>query len=93
MQSIRKGLVKRIHVSQVNLRANRKDGKKRPCFTIQTSKGPIKARRVEILGGSSLVQGEKPLSCGARIWIETWATVVYWGARPPGGLASRTKAY
>lgn len=77
MTSIRRGLVKRIHVSQVNMRANRKDGGSRPVFTIQTSKGPLYARHVEIVGASALVNPEKPLKCGARIWIETRAEVRY----------------
>lgn len=76
MSTIRKGLIKRIHVSQVNLRANRKDGGDRPVFTIQTSRGPVKARDVVIFGPSKLVsRPRKPLKCGARIWIETTEAV------------------
>ncbi len=76
--TIRKGLVKRIHVSQVNLRANRKDNGNRPVFTIQTSKGPRYASHVEIMGASTVVsRPNKPLACGARIWIETHAEVRY----------------
>ncbi len=76
---IRKGLIKRIHVSQVNLRANRKNGNDAlPVFTIQTSKGPRYASHVDIDGPSKLVNSpNKPLSCGARIWIETHAEVRY----------------
>lgn len=76
--TIRKGLIKRIHVSQVNLRANRKDDGNRPVFTIQTSKGPRHASHVEIVGASTMVsRPKKPLACGARIWIETRALVRY----------------
>ncbi len=75
---LNKGTIKRIHVSQVNLRANRKDGGNRPLFTIQTSKGPVYASHVDIRGKSALVGSEnKPLKCGARIWIETTAEVEY----------------
>ena len=77
MTSIRRGLVKRIHVSQVNMRANRKDGGKRPVFTIQTSRGPLYARHVVIKGPSALVNPGKPMSCGARIWVITTAEVRY----------------
>ena len=73
-----KNNIKRIHVNQHHLRANRKDGGNRPVFTIQTSKGPVYADHVDIKGESSLVfQPEKPLPCGARIWVETRAQVNY----------------
>jgi hypothetical protein len=73
---LHKGTIKRIHVNQHHLRANRKDGGKRPVITVQTSKGPVYADHVDIKGESSLVfRPEKPLSCGARIWIETRAEV------------------
>lgn len=73
---IRRGLIKRIHVSQVNLRANRKDAGDRPVFTVQLSSGPLHGSKVEIRGSSQLVcRPERPLSCGARIWIETRAEV------------------
>lgn len=72
------GTIKRIHVSQVDIRANRKDGGDRPVFTIQTSKGPLKARAVEIRGASEVIyRATRPLSCGARVWIETKAEVTY----------------
>jgi hypothetical protein len=70
--------IKRIHVNQKNLRANRKDGGHRPLITIQTSAGPVYADHVDIKGVSALVsRPDKPLPCGARIWIETRAQVNY----------------
>ncbi len=77
MKTIREGLVKRIHVDQRRIRENRKTGKNLPVFTIQTSKGPIKAHEVNIVGSSKLMHGRKPLSCGARVWIFTRAAVYY----------------
>ena len=75
---IPKDRIKRIHVNQKNLRANRKDGGNRPLVTIQTSKGPRYADNVVIHGASMLVsRPDKPLPCGARIWIETRAEVDY----------------
>jgi hypothetical protein len=72
------GTIKRIHVSQVNLRENRKDSGSRPLFTIQTSSGPIYASHVDVKGPSQLMgPPNKPLKCGARIWIETKAEVEY----------------
>jgi hypothetical protein len=77
LKVINSGTVKRIHVSQVNLRANRKDGGKRPVFTIQTSNGPLHASYVKIKGSSEIENGTKPLSCGAWIWIKTKARIEY----------------
>ncbi len=73
---LRGGLTKRIHVSQVNLRANRKDGGNRPVFTVQMSSGPLYGSKIDIRGPSELIsRPERPLKCGARIWIETKAEV------------------
>lgn len=78
MKTLPRGIIKRIHVSQPNLRLNRKDGGSRPVFTIQTSQGPLYANYIELRGSSQVVsRPEKPLSCGARIWIETRAEVAY----------------
>ena len=68
-------LLKRIHVDQHVIRANLKNGTQLPAVTVQARGGPYKAQSVEIMGRSMVVTGEKPLSCGARIWIETTAPV------------------
>lgn len=68
---------KRIHVNQHNIRANKKDGGDRPVLTVKTYKSNTYGHEVEILGPSKLVYSpEKPLSCGARVWIETEADVL-----------------
>ena len=71
------GRVKRIHVSQPHIRHNIKaaEDDRKPPLIVQTSKGPVYAWSVDIAGPSSLVWGEKPLSCGARVWIETRAAL------------------
>lgn len=73
---VRKDLVKRIHVNQANMRANRKDGGRRPVFSVRTSMGVLWGREVEVVGRSKLVYPDKPLSCGARVWIETRSAVI-----------------
>jgi hypothetical protein len=73
--TIRKGLVKRLHVNQQVIRSNRKSGKDLPAVTVQVSSGPIRCKRAVIHGPSVLMQATKPLSCGARVWIETRAEV------------------
>jgi hypothetical protein len=73
------GTIKRLHVDKHVIARNRKTGSNDPTITVQTSKGAHKARTVHVYGPSSFVQahGErKPLSCGARVWIETRAELV-----------------
>lgn len=67
---------KRIHINQHELRKNLKDGGYRPCITVKTYKQNVYGHEVEILGPSKLVYPERPLSCGARIWIETEGQVI-----------------
>lgn len=71
---------KRIHVNQHNIRANAK-GEDLPVFTVKTYKENLKGDRVVIKGDSELVYSpDNPLSCGAKVWIETEADVdVYCG--------------
>lgn len=68
---------KRIHVNQHILRANHKTGSRDAPITIKTSNSNIKAIDVEIQGPSKVVYSpDRPLSCGARLWIETEAPVL-----------------
>ena len=65
-----------IHVNQHKIRANKKHGTKEPVITVKTYKTNTYAHEVEILGESKVVYSpDKPLSCGARVWIETDAEV------------------
>lgn len=67
---------KRIHINQHVIRANKKNGEANPPITVKTSKRNIYADRVDIGGASTVVYSpNKPLSCGARVWIETNAPV------------------
>lgn len=73
-------MLTRIHVNQAVLRRNLKHGTTNPAITVKTSRANRYAREVMIHGPSRLVAadpvtGRKPLSCGARIWIETEADV------------------
>lgn len=69
---------KRIHVNQHNIRHNAKHPEDhKPVLTVKTYKENIKCDRVFIDGPSEVVyQPDKPLSCGAKVWIETEADVV-----------------
>lgn len=70
---------KRIHVNQHIIKRNRKGSgwREEPPLTVKTYKDNHKAYSVEILGPSKVVyQPDKPLSCGATVWVETEATVL-----------------
>ena len=67
---------KRIHINQHELKHNMKHGTYRPVVTVKTSSSNTYGHEVQILGNSSVIYPEKPLSCGARVWIETEATVL-----------------
>ena len=67
--------VKRIHVNQHMIRANTKDEEDRPIFTCKAGKDNYRGHEVQIHGPSVLVYPSKPLSCGARVWIETLSPV------------------
>jgi len=69
-------MIKRIHVNQHNIRANAKDNGKRPVITVKTYKTNQYGHEVVIHGESKVVyRPDKPLSCGAKVWIETDADV------------------
>ena len=69
-------LKKRIHVNMHHIRHNKKHGTNKPVITVKTSKSNDYGHAVEILGPSKVIyRPEKPLSCGARVWIETNADV------------------
>lgn len=65
-----------IHVNQHVIKSNRKTGATDPVLTVKTYKSNTYAHEVEILGPSKVVYSpNKPLSCGAHVWIETQAEV------------------
>ena len=62
----------RIHVNQHVIRSNLMTGANFPVLTIKKGKTHTYAHRVKILGDSEVVYSpDKPLSCGAKVWIET----------------------
>jgi hypothetical protein len=66
---------KKIHINQHNIRHNIKNDKDKPVITCKTYKENVYGHTVEILGPSQVVYPEKPMSCGARVWVETEAPV------------------
>lgn len=61
---------KKIHINQHNIRRNSKQGTDEPVITVKTYKSNTYGHEVNILGESKVVYPEKPLSCGARVWVE-----------------------
>lgn len=68
---------RRIHVNQHIIRKNGKTGEREAPLTVKTYKENILCHEVEILGPAKVIYSpEKPLSCGAKVWIETDSEVV-----------------
>jgi len=61
-----------IHVNQHVIKKNRSTGSNDPVLTVKTYKSNMYAHKVKIHGDSEIVYSpEKPLSCGAHVWIQT----------------------
>jgi hypothetical protein len=70
-------MLKRIHVNMHVIRRNRQAGSLDPPLAVKTSRRNLKAQRVEIQGPSQLIYSpDKPLACGARVWLETDAPLI-----------------
>jgi hypothetical protein len=75
-----------IHVNQHKVRA-----KEAAPLSVKTYKSNREARQVDIVVDDKVVatvkyQPDKPLPCGARVWIETFESVV---VHSPDGDSSR----
>jgi hypothetical protein len=69
---IRKGIIKRIHVNQFDIRK----GEPTP-LRVKVSGFNYVCHQIEIRGPSTVVyRPDKPMSCGAKVWIETTAEVL-----------------
>jgi len=65
-----------VHVNQHIIKSNHKTGEREPVLTIKTHKSNTYAHEVEITGPCKVVYSpDKPLSCGARVWLETYGEV------------------
>lgn len=66
-----------VHVNQHVIKANTKTGARDPVLTVKTYKENIYAHEVKINGPCVVKYSpDKPLSCGARVWIETEGEVI-----------------
>jgi hypothetical protein len=65
-----------IHVNQHVIRRNHKTGEREPVLTVKTYKANQYGHSVKINGPCVIrYEPDSPLSCGARVWVETEAEV------------------
>lgn len=68
--------LKRIHVNKHRIRSNVIHGTHLAPLTVKVRRENIKCHEIEIHGDSKIIhRPEKPLNCGARVWIETNAPI------------------
>jgi hypothetical protein len=74
----------RLHVNQLIIRQNSKEGTRHPVLTVKRRGKTFTAHEAVINGPSKLVYSpDKPLSCGAKVWIECNCAVVLDGKELP----------
>ena len=67
----------KIHINQHVIKANHKNNKRDPVITVKTYNSNNYGHQVDILGPSKVIYSpDKPLSCGAKVWIETDSEVI-----------------
>lgn len=64
-----------IHINRQTLHKNKKYGTNEPAIIVRNYKGNRYGHHVVIHGPCKIVYPEKPLRCGARVWIETTSAV------------------
>jgi hypothetical protein len=68
---------RKIHVNQHKIRSNQKTGNREAVLTVKTYKSNDYCHEAIINGPCKVIYSpDKPLACGARVWIETDAEVV-----------------
>lgn len=66
-----------VHVNQHIIKRNQKTGEREPTLTVKTYKSNTYCHEVEIKGPSRVIYSpDKPLPCGARVWVETEEEVI-----------------
>ena len=74
-------MLKRIHINKHIIKANAKNGDSNPVITVKTYDSNTYGHTVEILDKNGNVVAtvvyspDKPLPCGAKVWIETSSEV------------------
>ena len=73
---LKSGLKKIIHINQAVIKRNRKKNECEPVITTKTYKSNDYGHEVHIDGPCKIIyRPERPLSCGAHVWLETSSAV------------------
>ena len=68
---------KKIHINQHKIRRNAKTGEREPVITVKTYKTNDYCHAVTITSPCRVIYSpDKPLPCGAKVWIETEGEVI-----------------
>jgi hypothetical protein len=73
---------KYIHINQHVIRKNGKTGEREPVVSVKSGKTNRYCHEVSILDNNRNILAtvvynpDKPLSCGAKVWIETYQDVL-----------------
>ena len=66
-----------IHINQHIIKRNAKIGERNPVITVKTYKDNIYSNEVYVDGPCKIIYSpDKPLSCGAKVWIETQSNII-----------------
>jgi len=75
-------MIRKIHVNQHIIKKNKKTGARDPVLTVKTYKSNTYGNEILLLDEFGQVNArviyspDKPLSCGATVWIETYNEVL-----------------
>lgn len=68
---------KRIHINQHVIKRNTKTGEREPVITAKTYKENNYGHEIIVNGPCKVIYSpDKPLSCGAKVWLETESEVI-----------------
>ena len=68
-----------VHVNQHIIKSNAKTGERVPPLTVKTYKTNDYCSEVVINGPCKIIyRPDKPLPCGAKVWIETQSDIQCW---------------
>ena len=68
---------KKIHINQHKIRRNAKTGERAPVITVKTDQTNDYCHAVTITSPCRVIYSpDKPLPCGAKVWIETEGEVI-----------------
>ena len=65
-----------LDINQHIIKRNAKTGERSPVITVKTYKDNIYSNEVYVDGPCKIIYSpDKPLSCGAKVWIETQSDI------------------